>query len=105
MRAVLALAFIWLALLISASILMARQAPTLTPLQERDVRIGLLTKTVVELQAQLDTLRHDCNALQLQLELEKRTPAPKDGYVWSWTLKPDGQPEGYVKAKDDKSVP
>jgi hypothetical protein len=85
--------------------LTAQTAPALTPLQERDVRIGLLTKTVVELQSQLDTLRHDCNAVQLQLELTKRTPEPKDGYVWSWTLKADGQPEGYVKAQAEKPSP
>ena len=73
-------------------------APTLTELDAARVDISLLNETIVRLKIEKAALERELDVLRLTVDRQARTPAPKDGHVWDWTIDPQtGRPKGYVK--------
>ena len=92
-----------LVLLLTAAV--SAQAPELSDLQACHVDVSLLNETIVRLKIEKADLEKRLDILQLQLDRERRTPAPKDGMTWSWKIDPQtGRPEGYVKSQPPETT-
>lgn len=93
------------ALVLCAVGVSAQDAPTVTPLEAKDVEIAALNAQLVWFQEQLDAAKAETaqyraayNRLQLEIDRAKRTPPAKAGFTWSWERdEQTGQPKGYVK--------
>lgn len=91
------------ALLAGSALAQSPEPPALTGLEACHIDVSLLNEALVRLKIEKAELEKRLDILQLQLDRERRTPAPKDGMTWSWKIDPKtGRPEGYVKPAEDK---
>ena len=74
-------------------------SPALSELEAARVDISLLNEMIVRLKIEKAALERELDILRLAADRQARTPAPKDGHVWDWTIDAQtGRPKGFVKA-------